>query len=67
MKSLPRKPNLDFLKKEAKKLRDLHQQGSQLCLSSIRQFDTSFTNKSDAEIFEINFLLNVIVKAGQPH
>lgn len=58
MKSLPKKPNIDFLKKEAKKLRNLHQLRSDLCLSSIRQFDTSLSNKSDTEIFELNFLLN---------
>ena len=58
MKSLPKKPNLDFLKKEAKNLRALHQQRSDQCLSSIRQFDTSFRKKSDSEIFNIKFTLN---------
>jgi len=58
MKSLPKKPDLDFLKKQAKKLRALHRQRSDLCLNSIREFDTSFTHKSDSEIFEFNFSLN---------
>lgn len=58
MKSLPKKPNLDFLKKEAKKLRVLHRQRSQLCLESIRKFDTSFSNNSDSEIFDFKFALN---------
>jgi len=58
MKSLPKKPNLDFLKKEARKLRTHHQQRSDLCLNSIREFDTSFLNKSDTEIFNIKFSLN---------
>jgi len=58
MKSLPKKPNLDFLKKEAKNLRALHQQRSEQCLSSIRQFDTSFSKKSDSEIFNFKFTLN---------
>jgi len=58
MKSLPKKPNLEFLKKQAKSLRALHQQRSDQCLPSIRQFDTSFSNKSDSEIFNFKFTLN---------
>ena len=58
MKSLPKKPNIDFLKKQAKNLRALHKQRSDQCLPSIRQFDTSFSNKSNSDIFNFKFTLN---------
>ena len=58
MKSLPKKPNLDFLKKEAKNLRALHQQRAHQCLESIRKFDTSFKSESDNEIFDFKFAIN---------
>ena len=58
MKSLPAKPNLEFLKKEAKALRALHRQGNTACCARIRANDTSFQKKSDAEILASNFSSN---------
>jgi len=58
MKSLPKKPNLEFLKKQAKALRTLHRQQDPSCCSLIRQLDTSFSNKSDSEILDQHFSIN---------
>ncbi len=55
MKSLPNKPNLDFLKKEAKKLRSLHRTADNSICPIVRHFEFSFTGKSDKEIFESKF------------
>jgi ubiquinone/menaquinone biosynthesis C-methylase UbiE len=58
MKSLPQKPNLEFLKKEAKTLRALHRQGDRACCERIRANDTLFKNKTDVEILAANFSIN---------
>ncbi len=55
MKSLPKNPNLDYLKKEAKKLRSLHRDSNPSCCARIRQLDTSFLGKHDQEILDANF------------
>jgi len=58
MKSLPKKPNLEFLKKQAKELRTLHRQRDPSCCSLIRQLDTSLSKKSDSEIMDQYFSIN---------
>jgi ubiquinone/menaquinone biosynthesis C-methylase UbiE len=58
MKSLPKYPNLEFLKKEAKSLRALHRQGDRSCLDQIRQCDTSLKSKTNSEIFSKKFSIN---------
>lgn len=58
MKSLPKKPNLEFLKKEARALRALHKLGDVSCCEQIRQNDTSLQAKSDAEILSVTFSIN---------
>ena len=58
MKSLPQKPNLEFLKKEAKALRALHKRGDVSCCDHIRKHDTSTTAKTDAEILLEKFSIN---------
>ena len=58
MKSLPRKPNLEFLKKEAKALRTLHKQADPACCEHIRLYDYSFKTKSDSEILATRFSIN---------
>ena len=58
MKSLPKKPNIEFLKKEAKALRALHKQGVVSCCELIRQYDTSMQAKSNAEILSLKFSIN---------
>ena len=58
MKSLPAKPNLEFLKKDAKVLRALHRQGNRACCQQIRLHDTAFKNKSDVEILAARFSIN---------
>ncbi|MGD8939762.1 MAG: hypothetical protein PVJ72_10310, partial [Gammaproteobacteria bacterium] len=58
MKSLPKYPNLEFLKKEAKSLRALHRQGDRSCLDQIRQCDTSLKSKTNSEIFSEKFSIN---------
>jgi ubiquinone/menaquinone biosynthesis C-methylase UbiE len=58
MKSLPTNPNLEFLKKEAKALRALHKQGKATCCELIRLYDTSYKNKTDAEILAERFSIN---------
>ena len=58
MKSLPKKPNLEFLKKEAKALRALHKQGDASCCEIIRQYDTAFKSKTDAVILSAKFSIN---------
>jgi ubiquinone/menaquinone biosynthesis C-methylase UbiE len=57
-KSLPRQPNLEFLKKEAKALRTLHRQGDSACCERLRDNDTSCINKSDTEILTSRFSIN---------
>lgn len=58
MKSLPKNPNLDFLKKEAKALRNLHRLGDTTCCERIRKHDTSLKKKTDAEILSDKFSIN---------
>jgi len=58
MKSLPRKPNLEFLKKEAKALRALHKQADPACCEQIRLYDYAFKTKSDREILATRFSIN---------
>ena len=58
MKTLPRKPHLEFLKKEAKVLRALHRQGDPTCCEQIRIHDKSFTHQTDAEILAARFSIN---------
>jgi len=58
MKSLPQKPHLEFLKKEAKALRALHRQGDAACCEQIRLHDTAFAQKSDAQILASPFSIN---------
>jgi len=55
MKSLPSKPNLDFLKKQSKKLRALHRNNDLSSCSRIKHFDTSFNEMNDDEIFTSKF------------
>lgn len=50
MKSLPSKPNLEYLKKEAKALRTSHTRGDRSCCERIRLHDTTYKKKTDAEI-----------------
>jgi len=58
MKSLPKKPDIEFLKKQAKALRTLHRQQDIACCNLIRQFDTSLSKKTDTDIFDQNFSIN---------
>lgn len=58
MKSLPKRPNLEFLKKEAKALRALHRQGDASCCDRIRQNDKSFNGQTDADILAAKFSIN---------
>jgi len=55
MKSLPNKPNLDFLKKESKKLRTSHRNRDLSSCSRIKHFDTSFIGMRDEEILDSKF------------
>ena len=57
MKSLPKSPNLDYLKKEAKKLRASHRNRDRESCHRIRHFDTSFANQSEEEIYNSKFSL----------
>ncbi len=57
MKSLPKSPNLDYLKKEAKKLRASHRNRDRESCHRIRHFDTSFANQSEEEIHNSKFSL----------
>jgi ubiquinone/menaquinone biosynthesis C-methylase UbiE len=57
-KLLPRHPNLEFLKKEAKALRALHRQGDSACCARLRDHDTAFKDKSDTEILATRFSIN---------
>ena len=58
MKSLPKNPSLEFLKKEAKALRALHKRGDASCCERLRQNDTSFKTKSDTELLSEKFSIN---------
>jgi ubiquinone/menaquinone biosynthesis C-methylase UbiE len=58
MKSLPRRPNLEFLKKEAKALRALHRQNDPACCHRIRDNDTACLSMSDADILSGKFSIN---------
>jgi len=58
MKSLPKQPNLEFLKKEAKALRALHRQGDTACCERLRNSDTSYNGRSDTEILANSFSIN---------
>jgi len=58
MKSLPKQPDLEFLKKEAKALRALHRQGDSACCERIRSADTAFKQMSDADILATRFSIN---------
>jgi len=58
MKSLPKQPNLEFLKKEAKSLRALHRQSDRACCQRIRSADTAFNPLSDTDILAARFSIN---------
>lgn len=58
MKSLPKNPSLEFLKKEANALRALFKQGDKSCCEQIRKNDTSFKTMSDAEILSAKLSIN---------
>ena len=58
MKSLPARPHLEFLKKEAKALRAQHRQGDAECCTRLREHDTPFKNMSDSDVFETRFSIN---------
>ncbi|MFV2005787.1 MAG: class I SAM-dependent methyltransferase [Gammaproteobacteria bacterium] len=55
MKSLPKSPNLELLKNEAKTLRKLHHDRNSTCCSKIRLYDISFEGKADQGILDANF------------
>jgi 2-polyprenyl-3-methyl-5-hydroxy-6-metoxy-1,4-benzoquinol methylase len=58
VKSLPKRPNLEFLKKEAKAPRALHRQGDSSCCERLRDNDSAFKNRSDAGILAAGFSIN---------
>lgn len=58
MKSLPIKPSLEFLKKEAKALRSLHRQADDVCCERIRKNDTAYKHKTNDEILAAKFSIN---------
>lgn len=58
MKSLPKNPDLEFLKKEAKVLRALHKQGNVSCCERLRQNDISYKTRSDSELLSSKFSIN---------
>jgi ubiquinone/menaquinone biosynthesis C-methylase UbiE len=58
MKSLPKHPNLEFLKKEAKALRVLHRQGDSACCDRLRDNDTAYKKQSDTDILNARFSIN---------
>jgi len=58
MKSLPAKPNLEFLKKEAKALRKLHRDADSVCCERIRTGDASYKALSDSDILAQHFSIN---------
>jgi ubiquinone/menaquinone biosynthesis C-methylase UbiE len=58
MKSLPKKPHLEFLKKEAKALRALHKQGNLACCEQIRLHDKAFAHQSNEAILAAKFSIN---------
>jgi len=58
VKALPKKPNLEFLKKEAKALRALHKRGDASCCKVVRQYDTACQSKSDTAILAGRFSIN---------
>lgn len=58
MKSLPARPSLEFLKKEARTLRAMHKHGDRACCERIRACDTSCKNKTDAGILSGRFSIN---------
>jgi len=58
MKSLPKRPSLEFLRKEAKALRALHRQGNRACCERLRDSDTSCISKSDSELLGSRFSIN---------
>jgi len=58
VKTLPKKANLEFLKKEAKQLRAQHKQSNSVCCDMLRKYDISFKTKSNLEIFAARFSIN---------
>ncbi|MDH3560397.1 MAG: class I SAM-dependent methyltransferase [Gammaproteobacteria bacterium] len=58
MKSLPKRPELEFLKKEARVLRVLQMKGDPACCDRIRDYDTSCEAMSDADILAGKFSIN---------
>ncbi len=58
MKPLPRRPNLELLKKEAMALRTLHKLGDPNCCDRLRQNDSSYESKTDADILATSFSIN---------
>lgn len=58
MKSLPHRPSLEFLKKQAKQLRAQHRERAPQFCDHIRQFDTSYQTQADDAIFNHAFSIN---------
>jgi ubiquinone/menaquinone biosynthesis C-methylase UbiE len=58
MKSLPSKPNLEFLKKDAKALRTSHRRGDRSSCERIRLHNKTYKKKTDAEILVGKFSIN---------
>jgi ubiquinone/menaquinone biosynthesis C-methylase UbiE len=58
MKSLPKHPNLEFLKKEAKALRALHRRGDSACCGRLRDNDSAYKSLSNIEILAAKFTIN---------
>ncbi len=58
MKSLPKKPDIEFLKKQAKQLRALYRSGVDTCCDRLRQSDNSYTDKSNKNIHSTGFSIN---------
>jgi len=55
MKSLPKNSNLEYLKNEAKALRQSHARSEISCCDRMRDTDISFQKKTDSEIFSVKF------------
>lgn len=58
MKSLPARPSLDHLKKQAKQLRTQHRVRASGFCDHIRQFDMSYQTQADDAIFNNAFSIN---------
>lgn len=58
MKILPDQPNLDYLRREAKKLKSLHRAGNPSVCEAIGHFDTSMHGLSHEAILSAQFSIN---------